>query len=110
MGCVNRLLGKDIKENMSKDQFQVMIEFLKRKNYFAEDECKIMNAAMDLKKTTVQKVMTLLDDTNMLSVESYIDRDLIKNIYVSGHSRFPVYENERTNIIGVIFTKDLVIL
>lgn len=57
-----------------------MIEFLKRKKYFEEDECKIMNAAMDLKKTIISEVMTKLEDTNMLNVDSKLDRDLIKSI------------------------------
>lgn len=65
---------------MSKDQFQVMIEFLKRKNYFEEDECKIMNAAMNLKKNKVIDVMTSIDKTIMLSIDSKMNRELIKSV------------------------------
>lgn len=46
----------------------------------------------------------------MLSIDTKMDREMIKKIYISGHSRLPIYEKEKANIIGLIFSKDLVIL
>ena len=43
----------------------------------------------------------------MLESNSILNKDLLRSVLESGHSRIPVYQSERTNIVGLILTKDL---
>jgi magnesium and cobalt transporter len=51
-------------------------------------------------------VMVAAPKMDVLNVESSFE-DLLHQIIETGHSRFPVYESERENIIGILLAKDL---
>lgn len=51
-------------------------------------------------------VMVAAPKMDVLNVESSFE-DLLHQIIETGHSRFPVYEGERENIIGILLAKDL---
>ena len=92
-----------------------------------KDEVNIIAGALELRKKTVGDVMTRLEDVFMLSYEAVLDfetvseimkqgdslvydpqwRHLMMCLTVKGFSRIPVYEGERTNIIGLLFIKEL---
>ena len=47
----------------------------------------------------------------MLEEDDLLDYDTIADIYRAGHSRIPVHKtNDRGNMIGVLFTRDLILL
>ena len=48
--------------------------------------------------------MQELDLIYMIDLDSRIDDDLLKEIYLSGYSRIPVYEGNRTNIVGLLMS------
>jgi metal transporter CNNM len=54
--------------------------------------------------------MTPLSDTFMLEINSIVDYNLLKQIYTEGYSRIPIYEEERDNVVGVLMTKDLILI
>ncbi len=54
--------------------------------------------------------MTLLADIFMLDGEEEINRELLTRIYMSGHSRIPVYRGHRENIVGILMTRDLILI
>ncbi|XP_037787511.1 metal transporter CNNM4-like [Penaeus monodon] len=76
-------------------------------NDLKKEEQNIICGALELHKKTVGEVMTRLDDMYMLSVDTVLDFNTINEIMQQGYSRIPVYEGERTNIISVLFIKDL---
>ena len=51
-------------------------------------------------------VMVAAPKMDVLNVEASYE-DLLHQIIETGHSRFPVYEGERENIIGILLAKDL---
>lgn len=51
-------------------------------------------------------VMVAAPKMDVLNVDSAYE-DMLKQIIETGHSRFPVYEDERENIIGILLAKDL---
>ena len=73
-------------------------------------EGRILQAALNLKDKPIKKVMTLEEDVFMLELNTVIDRDVLGNIYKKGFSRIPVYDGERGNIVGVLMSKDLILL
>lgn len=45
----------------------------------------------------------------MISIDSILDRITIREIYTTGHSRIPVYEGSRDNILGVLLVKVVIL-
>ena len=54
--------------------------------------------------------MTPLDEVYMLNIESNFDTTLMQEIYTKGYSRIPVYDGDRSNITGILITKDLMFM
>jgi len=46
----------------------------------------------------------------MISVTDHLDFDHLKDIYTSGYTRIPVYHNRKDIIVGIVFTKDLILV
>ncbi|HUS61599.1 MAG TPA: hemolysin family protein [Acidimicrobiales bacterium] len=71
-----------------------------------EHEREILAALEALRATTVREVMTPRVDVVALSAPASLS-DVTKAIKESGHSRFPVYEDDLDRLAGVLFVKDL---
>ncbi|KAJ3054938.1 hypothetical protein HK097_000295 [Rhizophlyctis rosea] len=74
-----------------------------------KDEVSIVRAVLDLRDKTVQDVMTPLEHVFMLPLETELNRTTIEQIERAGHSRVPVYNTSRNNIVGVVLIKQLVV-
>eukprot|EP00177_Eucheuma_denticulatum_P004850 GFKZ01008803.1.p1 GENE.GFKZ01008803.1~~GFKZ01008803.1.p1 ORF type:complete len:893 (-),score=105.16 GFKZ01008803.1:73-2694(-) len=75
-----------------------------------KDEVAMLGGAFDFSQKTVDQVMTALDDVFMLEASLSLNFAILLLIFQSGHSRVPVYDKTRDNIIGVLFAKDLILL
>ena len=53
--------------------------------------------------------MMPLDDIFSLDINTVIDREVSQLIYTKGFSRIPIYEGKRSNIVGVLMAKDLIL-
>ncbi|TFK68901.1 DUF21-domain-containing protein [Pluteus cervinus] len=85
------------------------------------DTVAIIGATLDLQEKVVMQAMTPIDNVFMLSIDSKLDSDLLKEICLTGHSRVPVYEEvdipvskEGTQkvkkIVGILLVKQCVLL
>ena len=71
-----------------------------------EHEQQILTALASLGDMTAREVMTPRVDVVALSVPVTLD-DVSRAVRESGHSRFPVYEDDLDHLVGVLFVKDL---
>jgi len=55
----------------------------------------IIKGALDLKNKGVVDAMTPLKDTFMLNVDKKMNQKTIQKVVDSGHSRIPVYQDNR---------------
>ncbi|VTJ68026.1 metal transporter CNNM3 isoform X2 [Marmota monax] len=60
-----------------------------------------------LRYRTVEDVLTPLEDCFMLDASAVLDFSVLASIMQSGHTRIPVYEEERSNIVDMLYLKDL---
>ncbi|KAJ7726386.1 hypothetical protein B0H16DRAFT_1677398 [Mycena metata] len=80
------------------------------------DTVTIIGATLDLQEKVVRQAMTPISEVFMLSIDSLLDYDLLKQICLTGHSRVPVYEeldvngNKLRKIIGILLVKQCVLL
>ncbi|KAM5227807.1 metal transporter CNNM3 [Ctenodactylus gundi] len=60
-----------------------------------------------LRYRTVEDVLTPLEDCFMLDASAVLDFGVMASIMQSGYTRIPVYEEERSNIVDMLYLKDL---
>ncbi|KAJ1916467.1 hypothetical protein H4219_003774 [Mycoemilia scoparia] len=76
----------------------------------SKDEVTIIRGALDLSEKLVVDVMTDIKNVYMIDANWRLDRKLMSEIVKRGHSRVPIYEDSRDNIIGVLLVKSLILL
>ncbi|CAG8563773.1 648_t:CDS:2 [Acaulospora colombiana] len=69
------------------------------------DSVKIIRGALDFQDKVAGGAMTPIENAFMISMDCIMDRNTLKKIYLTGHSRIPVYEGSRENILGVLLVK-----
>ena len=54
--------------------------------------------------------MTPVDKAFMIDINSNLNQQQLRLIYSQGYSRIPVYEGDKENIIGLLMTRDLLLI
>ncbi|KAJ2448974.1 hypothetical protein EV183_005153 [Coemansia sp. RSA 2336] len=76
----------------------------------SNDEVTIIRGALELSEKRIVEVMTQLKNVFMVDIDARLDRPLLTEMLRQGHSRVPVYEGSRENIVGVLLVKSLILL
>ncbi|XP_036450321.1 metal transporter CNNM3 isoform X2 [Colossoma macropomum] len=63
-----------------------------------------------LRSKTVEDILTPLKDCFMLPSTAVLDFSTMSEIMQSGYTRVPVYEEERSNIVEILYVKDLALV
>jgi CBS domain containing-hemolysin-like protein len=71
-----------------------------------DQERLILSALEDLRDTSVREVMTPRVDVVGLSIPVHA-ADVARAVRTSGHSCFPVYDDDLDHLVGVLFVNDL---
>ena len=70
------------------------------------EEQRIRAALLALRETTAREVMTPRVDVVALRAPVTYE-DVARAVRESGHSRFPVYDEDLDHLVGILFVKDL---
>jgi metal transporter CNNM len=54
--------------------------------------------------------MTKIDDVYMLEINTLLSHKTLREIYSKGFSRVPIYEKTKDNIVGVLMSRDLILI
>lgn len=106
--CLDKLLGRELGTIYSKAEMSKLLEIHAMSGQLNKDEEKAMRGALNYQDMTVEEVMTPLEKTFALNVEDKLNFATMATIFKTGYSRIPVYENIPSNIIGMLFVKDLI--
>mmetsp|Transcript_118176 Transcript_118176/g.227965 ORF Transcript_118176/g.227965 Transcript_118176/m.227965 type:complete len:401 (-) Transcript_118176:42-1244(-) len=105
---LDSLLGPDPQTHYSKGEFaEILKRNLDGKTDDQEEETRVALGAMEFGKELVKKHMTPLDRTFQLDIDEILDLDNILEVAKTGHTRIPVYDSHRENIVAILLTKDL---
>ncbi|XP_075964092.1 metal transporter CNNM3 isoform X1 [Anarhichas minor] len=63
-----------------------------------------------LRSKTVEDILTPLKDCFMLPSSVVLDFSTMSEIMQSGYTRVPIYEEERSNIVEILYVKDLALV
>src|SRR3546814_19628109 len=66
------------------------------------------SGALEVANQTVADIMVPRSKIDMLDVSKPLS-EVLPDIIETGHSRFPVYEDDRDNIVGILLAKDLLL-
>src|SRR5690625_7794673 len=68
----------------------------------------MINGALDVSSKTASDIMVPRPRIDLLDISRPLS-DLLRIIIETGRSRFPVYEDDRDNMIGILLAKDLLL-
>lgn len=74
------------------------------------DEEKMLLGALTYSDKKAGEIMTPRDRCFLLSEGTMLTQSVLRNIKEQGYTRIPIYYKKRRNIVGVLFTKDLITL
>lgn len=103
---IDRLLSLVRREPEDREGIMTVLDAARSRNLIDSDSYSMLKGALAVSEQTVVDVMVPRARMDLLDVSESI-ADLLPDIIETAHSRFPVFEESRDNIIGVIMTKDL---
>ena len=71
------------------------------------DEERIVHGALQFSHRQVRNVMTPIMEVAKFDENQKLNNDFFQIVGEHGYSRFPVYSGKETNIVGILFAKDL---
>lgn len=92
-------------ESVTEEDILTMIELGEKRGILDEDESEWLQNIFDFDDTCIREIMTHSVDVMTLSIEAN-DDEIIQIIKETGLSRYPVYENDEDNIIGILHVRD----
>ncbi|XP_065649303.1 metal transporter CNNM4 [Hydra vulgaris] len=104
---LDRILGKELGNVYNKQQLLEMLKLQHEYDDLEQDEVGIISGALKYREKKVCQVMTALEDCFMLDEEAVLDFKTMSSIIRSGYSRIPIFSTQRSNIVAILFVKDL---
>lgn len=101
------VLGKEIGSVYNRDQLLKLLSVTKDHHDLENDEVDIISGALAFKKKRAKDVMTKFEDIYCIDIQSVLDFKTMKEIYDTGFSRIPVYEDTRDNLVHLLYVRDL---
>ncbi|XP_042370144.1 metal transporter CNNM4-like, partial [Plectropomus leopardus] len=104
LDCV---LGQEIGTVYNREKLVEMLKVTEPYNDLVKEELNMIQGALELRTKTVEDVMTPISNCFMIHSDAVLDFNTMSEIMESGYTRIPVYEQERSNIVDILFVKDL---
>jgi len=103
------LLGGQIKHRgpfVTEEELRLLVNVGEEEGVLEEEETEMIRSIFEFADTTVREVMIPRIDMVMLESDATVD-EAVDLALQGGFSRIPVYEETIDNIIGVLYTKDM---
>lgn len=93
---------------VSEAEIRMMVESGGDSGVIEEDEKEMINNIFEFNDIRVSEIMTRISDVNYFSVDDD-EETIINTIKESGNSRYPVYEEDINDIIGILNARDFLL-
>ncbi len=108
-----RILVSKIKLDKAKmailpEEIPELAELGHERGTLIEEEHGLIQSIVGFRSVTAQEVMTPRVDIISISSDSNFE-DLLNIVTVAGHSRIPLYKEDLDEIIGIIYSKDILL-
>jgi len=108
---LDKILGDELPRMYTKSEFMHIISEHEESEHspIDADEKRIVHGALMFSHTKAREVMTPLEDVVMFEKNQTLTSHFFESVAESGYSRYPVYSGNRSNIVGILFAKDLLV-
>ena len=93
---------EDDEPSVTEDDLVSMIDTAEEEDVIDEAKSDLLHSAIEFNDTTVEDILTPRTEMVALDIEDE-PSDILAEVLDSPHSRLPVYEGTRDNIVGVLF-------
>lgn len=73
----------------------------------SKDELALIKSGLELSEKSVSEVMTPLESIDGLEQEEALGPVTLDQLHHSGHTRFPVYNQDLNHIVGMLYLRDV---
>ena len=95
-------------EPEDREDIKDFLDAAHEKNVLDSEVYTMLSGALDVANQTVADIMVPRSKMDMLDIARPLS-EILPEIIETGHSRFPVYEGDRDNIVGILLAKDLLL-
>jgi hemolysin (HlyC) family protein len=103
---LERLSSLLMREPEDRDQLIALLHGAFERHLLDAEALSMIEGVMQVSETQVRDVMIPRSQMDMLDVAESPE-SFIPNVIETAHSRFPVFEDNRDNVIGILLAKDL---
>jgi len=107
--ALHRIAGRTpqhVDEETIEEEILAIVSEGHRGGLLEEDAREMIEGVMELGDADVSEIMTPRTDMHMVSVNMPWD-EMVADVIEVGYTRIPVYESNRDDILGVLYSKDL---
>ena len=105
-GFFERLSSLLLREPEGREQLLQLMHSAYERNLMDADALTIIEGALAASETRVTDIMVPRAQVDVIDVDDPID-DIIHTVIEAAHSRFPVVDGDRDNVLGILLAKDL---
>ena len=95
-------------EDVSEDEIRMMVDLGQERGAIEASEKELIENIFEFNNTTAEDVMVHRTDMVMVWVQD-ASQDVLNTILTSGRSRFPVYQEDADDIVGILNTRDFLL-
>jgi CBS domain containing-hemolysin-like protein len=104
-----RILGRGGErpdEESIEEEIRTIVSEGHREGLLEEEAREMIEGVMELGDAVVSHIMTPRTDIHMLPLNTPWE-EVVESIIESGHTRVPIYDKSRDDIVGILYSKDL---
>ncbi len=103
---IERLTSLLLREPEDREQLLQILHSAYERNLMDADALTIIEGALAAADTRVTDVMVPRAQMDAIDVDDPLD-EIVKTVIEAAHSRFPVVDGDRDNVLGILLAKDL---
>jgi metal transporter CNNM len=99
--------GEEIGQVYNRKELMALLRETRGHHDMNATDLVMLEGALDFRQKTVEQIMTRLDHVVMVNANAALDLETMAAIVQAGHSRIPVFEGDRSNVVGLLMVRDL---
>jgi magnesium and cobalt transporter len=105
-GFIERLTSVLLRKPEDREQLIQILHTAYERNLMDADALTIIEGALQTSETRVADVMVPRTQMDVIDIDDPLDK-ILPIVIATAHSRFPVVDGDRDNVLGILLAKDL---
>ena len=105
-GWLERISGMLLREPGNRAQLMALLHAAYERNLFDSDALSMIEGVIQVSEIQARDIMVPRSQMDVIDISERPEK-FIPDVIEKAHSRFPVTENDKNNVIGILLAKDL---